>query len=687
MRQILLTAVLAIAFAFCREVTQAQESACTTPASDQWSSFAHDGPQTSASSIDVGDPDGVTVAWRRNLPRLSSFTSPTVHGDRVYVSTDSELNAYDLATGALIGVLSGPPEMGSSNRGNTTVAYITALARDVVFASGGNFNAITALEVNLESAPLIWSNNVVTFNSASGLGLGQMNRFNTSKVVDVAGTQVLFICTEPAAGTGLLYAFVAATGALYPGWAINPVILDAAAKHGPAVNGGKLYVGTAIGGTNTDGALYQIDAATGAIDWTFTGTNSAMEGWPAGVSAEGDFVYGATADTGNIGVRYKIDVSGALPSVVWSATQGRGLYGTPTIGRDAVYFPLDVPSAGILQVDKASGLVTHNFAASDFCGVSVSAVPLIATLSCDAYLFAGDRDGRWWLFDAATGDAQWYRQWPIFNGGEIVSGTALASHSGGTDYAVVAVRQLGGTVGRLTAFALNQGARPRLIQCKNLDTILVPLGAGPGNPHHVDDVFINVGNAPLNISALSITDPPPDGMSSAALAAPLSGRATARAQAAAASTLRTSAVLVGGAAVPTTIAPGATAGLDWVYDGAGLGRGQDANVLAFTMDDPDFNYDGSPVATFHILYQGPCACDCHTDPACDGIINDVQDVVKTIDVAFRGAAAIPDPNGDCPYESTDMDCSGLTDVVDIVKVVGVSFRGADPATEYCVACP
>lgn len=92
---------------------------------------------------------------------------------------------------------------------------------------------------------------------------------------------------------------------------------------------------------------------------------------------------------------------------------------------------------------------------------------------------------------------------------------------------------------------------------------------------------------------------------------------------------------------------------------------------------------GAPVSS------GPpnCACDCHADPVCDGVISNVQDVVGTIGVAFRGASAIPDPNGACPFETTDMNCDGFTSVVDVVKVVNVAFRGANAATEYCDPCP
>lgn len=96
----------------------------------------------------------------------------------------------------------------------------------------------------------------------------------------------------------------------------------------------------------------------------------------------------------------------------------------------------------------------------------------------------------------------------------------------------------------------------------------------------------------------------------------------------------------------------------------------------FTDDNCDGNTD-----------EGCCACDCHADPVCDAVINNVQDVVVTINVAFRGAAAVPDPNSACPAEATDVNCDTFTSVVDVVKVVNVAFRGANAVTEYCDPCP
>jgi hypothetical protein len=84
---------------------------------------------------------------------------------------------------------------------------------------------------------------------------------------------------------------------------------------------------------------------------------------------------------------------------------------------------------------------------------------------------------------------------------------------------------------------------------------------------------------------------------------------------------------------------------------------------------------------------GSCACDCHNDPVCDAVISNVQDVVATINVAFRGFAALIDPNANCPYEQSDVNCDTFTSVLDVVLVVNVAFRGFNPATTYCVACP
>jgi len=97
-----------------------------------------------------------------------------------------------------------------------------------------------------------------------------------------------------------------------------------------------------------------------------------------------------------------------------------------------------------------------------------------------------------------------------------------------------------------------------------------------------------------------------------------------------------------------------------------------SDLTGFAMDDVIVTTTGSA-----------CSCPCHGDPQCDSVAN-VQDVVQTVNVAFRGAAPVFDPQ--CPKQRTDVNCDGYSTVQDVVKVVNVAFRGANPATEFCDPC-
>jgi len=79
-----------------------------------------------------------------------------------------------------------------------------------------------------------------------------------------------------------------------------------------------------------------------------------------------------------------------------------------------------------------------------------------------------------------------------------------------------------------------------------------------------------------------------------------------------------------------------------------------------------------------------CACPCFTDTKCDGIKWDVFDVVRTLEVAFRGWPPVQSEN--CPRQDTDVNCSGGTDVIDVVLMGNVAFRGASAAATFCAPC-
>ncbi|MEW5700604.1 MAG: LamG domain-containing protein [Candidatus Zixiibacteriota bacterium] len=94
-------------------------------------------------------------------------------------------------------------------------------------------------------------------------------------------------------------------------------------------------------------------------------------------------------------------------------------------------------------------------------------------------------------------------------------------------------------------------------------------------------------------------------------------------------------------------------------------------------------HDGTIYGASRVDNCACCTCPCHGDPQCDSVAN-LQDVVQTVNVAFRGATPETDPL--CPRERTDVSCDGVTTVVDVVKAVNVAFRGANTATEFCNPC-
>lgn len=88
------------------------------------------------------------------------------------------------------------------------------------------------------------------------------------------------------------------------------------------------------------------------------------------------------------------------------------------------------------------------------------------------------------------------------------------------------------------------------------------------------------------------------------------------------------------------------------------------------------------VTNFHPCIQ--CDCPCKYDPQCDGVYSNVQDVVNTIDAAFRGTTPIADPG--CPAQRTDVDADGNTTVTDVVRVINVAFRGQTAAANFVDPC-
>lgn len=115
----------------------------------------------------------------------------------------------------------------------------------------------------------------------------------------------------------------------------------------------------------------------------------------------------------------------------------------------------------------------------------------------------------------------------------------------------------------------------------------------------------------------------------------------------------------------------------------------DASVLPGTeyfyrVSGVDFAGNEGPLS--NELSNGGCGCACHGEFDCNGAIS-VFEVVATIEVAFRGGTAPPDPSPTCPYFPLDVNCDNVISVFDVVRAVNVAFRGASVSTEYCSPCP
>lgn len=101
--------------------------------------------------------------------------------------------------------------------------------------------------------------------------------------------------------------------------------------------------------------------------------------------------------------------------------------------------------------------------------------------------------------------------------------------------------------------------------------------------------------------------------------------------------------------------------------------------------DPEAATDSCPPDNCPGAYNfDQASCYNTGDPLADGIIN-VQDVVKTVGIAFRGEMpAFDSACAEVLKGGTDNNCDGMTDVIDVVSVVNVAFRGQQE--NFCKPC-
>jgi outer membrane protein assembly factor BamB len=182
----------------------------------------------------------VTFGW-------SVVSSPAIFGSRLYVGTeapDSKLYAIDTATGNIIWSFNDPGGVVTLGW-DSSPAVATVGGNTVIFAGNDN-NIFYAIQDNGAAAAKLWD--------TVALGIGVAIK-SSPALTTVGGTDIVIFGTE---GAGV-YALVAATGALFPGWVAGPgdPILGGLSFDSPAIFGSTVFIGS------TAGNLYGINVATG----------------------------------------------------------------------------------------------------------------------------------------------------------------------------------------------------------------------------------------------------------------------------------------------------------------------------------------------------------------------------------------------------------------------------------------
>lgn len=116
----------------------------------------------------------------------------------------------------------------------------------------------------------------------------------------------------------------------------------------------------------------------------------------------------------------------------------------------------------------------------------------------------------------------------------------------------------------------------------------------------------------------------------------------------------------------------------------------------FEIDSTCFGHDGllfaecygpvifTPSFTKGVITIVPCECQCHGDPACDGI-RDVLDVTRVIGEAFGATARESDV--ECGRKTrADINCDCKVDITDVIGMIDVVIRGKDPSGAICDGC-
>lgn len=268
------------------------------------------------------------LKWRQTFAG-AVISSPAIFGSRLYVgSTDNNLYAIDAATGNIIWAFTEalPVPVGPW-LSSPTVA--TVGGQTVIFAGNDNFN-LYAIRDDGATWTKLWDTTLLVPAPAGPV--------RSSPVVTTIGTDQVVIFGVWGL-PGQVYALMAATGALYPGWVAGggDPFTDAAAAgpfvSSPAILGSTLFIGSDAA-PGAEGMLYAINLGNGVKFWdTFTlgifpaiGVGNDVRSSPAIANVAGQNLVFFGAD--NDRLYALVAASGA---VVWSQPVGADIRSSPAV--------------------------------------------------------------------------------------------------------------------------------------------------------------------------------------------------------------------------------------------------------------------------------------------------------------------------------------------------------------------
>jgi outer membrane protein assembly factor BamB len=261
-------------------------------------------------------PPPLSLKWKQTFAG-AVLSSPAIVGSRLYVgSNDFNLRAINAATGDIIWAFN--PAGAAAWFSSPTVA--TVGGQTVIFA-GNNNNILYAIRDDGAAPFLLW-------NTAALAGPVQ----SSPVVTTIAGTQVVIFGV--AGAVGQVFALVAATGAVYPGWVVNPFTdlgLAGPFVSSPAILGSTAFIGSEVAGGN--GRLYAINLGNGVKLWdTLTlgilpaiGANDVRSS-PAIASVAGQDVVFFGADNNRL-----YQLVAATGVVRWSQPVGNRIRSSPAV--------------------------------------------------------------------------------------------------------------------------------------------------------------------------------------------------------------------------------------------------------------------------------------------------------------------------------------------------------------------